>query len=55
MASAAKTTQADNFRRVAREIECDEDKGRFEAHLGKIASAKPPKDEKPPKKKRPGK
>ena len=40
--------QADDFKSVARRLGCDEDKGRFEAKLGKIAKAraetpKPPK------------
>ena len=30
---------ADDFVSVARRLECDEDKGRFEAKLGKIARA----------------
>jgi hypothetical protein len=32
---------ADDFLSVARRLECDEDKGRFEATIGKIAKAKP--------------
>ncbi len=31
----------DSFEAVARRLGCDEDKGRFEAKLGKIAKAKP--------------
>jgi hypothetical protein len=31
---------ADEFAAVARRLECDEDKGRFEKKLGKIAKAK---------------
>jgi len=31
----------DSFESVARRLECDEDKGRFEAKLGKLAKAKP--------------
>ena len=31
----------DDFLSVARRLECDEDKGRFEKKLGKIAKAKP--------------
>jgi hypothetical protein len=31
---------ADDFASVARRLECDEDKGRFEVKLGKIAKAK---------------
>jgi hypothetical protein len=35
----------DDFVSVARRLECDEDKGRFEEKLGKIAKAKlAPKD-----------
>ncbi len=34
-------SRADDFVSVARRLECDEDKGRFEAKLGKIAQAKP--------------
>jgi hypothetical protein len=33
--------KADDFISVARRLECDEDKGRFEAKLGKIAKARP--------------
>jgi hypothetical protein len=32
---------SDSFKAVAKGLECDEDKGRFEAKLGKIAKAKP--------------
>ena len=35
----------DDFESVARRLECDEDKARFEAKLGKIAKAKPTKGE----------
>lgn len=31
----------DDFRSVAKHLECDEDKGRFEAKLKKIAGSKP--------------
>lgn len=31
----------DDFESVAKRLECDEDKVRFEAKLGKIAKAKP--------------
>jgi hypothetical protein len=31
----------DDFESVAKRLECDEDKGRFETKLGKIAKAKP--------------
>jgi len=45
-------TEQTQFRRVieaARELECDDDKDRFERRLGKIARAKPrpPKNERP--------
>jgi len=32
----------DDFKSVARRLECDEDKARFEEKLGKIAKAKVP-------------
>lgn len=38
---AALNRQPDDFKSVARRIGADEDKGRFEAKLGKIAKAKP--------------
>ncbi|HRD27669.1 MAG TPA: hypothetical protein PLO65_05155 [Caulobacter sp.] len=38
------TTQADKFRDLARELECDEDEGAFEATVKKVAKA--PKPEK---------
>lgn len=31
----------DDFKSVAKRLECDEDKARFEKKLGKIAKAKP--------------
>lgn len=34
---------SDDFKSVARRLGCDEDKGRFEAKLGKIARAPAPK------------
>lgn len=34
-------TKADDFEAVAKRLECDEDKARFEAKLGKLAKAKP--------------
>jgi hypothetical protein len=39
----AKKTRSpdDDFLTVARRLECDEDKGRFEAKLGRVAKAKP--------------
>jgi hypothetical protein len=44
--SAKRRTQhppADDFKSAAGRLECDEDKGRFEKKLGKIAKAKPAK------------
>jgi hypothetical protein len=38
------STKPQDFKSVARRLECDEDMGRFEAKLGKIANAKPAKD-----------
>jgi hypothetical protein len=35
-----KTLKKDDFFSVARRLECDEDKARFEKKLGKIASVK---------------
>ena len=37
---AVRSTKPDDFKSVARRLECDEDKERFEAKLGKIAKAK---------------
>ena len=34
-------TASDDFKSVAKRLECDEDKGRFEAKLGQLAKAKP--------------
>jgi hypothetical protein len=34
-------SQLDRFREIARQIECDEDKERFEEKLRKIAKTKP--------------
>jgi hypothetical protein len=39
-------TSRDDFKSVAKRLECDEDKGRFEAKLGKLAKAKPKPAEK---------
>lgn len=36
-----KVKKHDDFKSVAKRLECDEDKARFEAKLGKIAKAKP--------------
>jgi hypothetical protein len=33
--------EPDNFKAVAKRLECDEDKGRFEAKIKKIAAVKP--------------
>lgn len=41
------STQADKFRDLARELECDEDEARFEEAVRKVAKAPPaPKDSK---------
>ena len=40
-------TQADKFRDLARELECDEDEDAFDERLKKLATA--PKDDKPPR------
>lgn len=47
--TAEKRKQIETFRKVARDLECDEDKEQFEKRLGKIARYKPP----PPKSKKP--
>jgi hypothetical protein len=39
--SAAPKSQRDRFIEAARELECDDDKERFEQRLKKIAKAKP--------------
>jgi hypothetical protein len=39
--SKARGHKPDDFATVARRLECDEDKERFEKKLGKIAKAKP--------------
>ncbi len=36
-------SQLEQFKSAACDLECDEDKGRFETRLGKIAAAKPAK------------
>ena len=45
MAQKSKTKRpaksADDFESVAKRLECDEDQGRFEKKLGKLARAKP--------------
>ena len=38
-----KTRVRDDFASVAKRLECDEDKGRFEAKLKKLAKVKPSK------------
>jgi hypothetical protein len=38
----AKRLWTDDFASVAKRLECDEDKTRFEEKLGKLAKAKPP-------------
>lgn len=37
-------SQADKFKKLARELECDEDEGRWDERLRKIASQKPAPD-----------
>ena len=41
------TNQFDRFKETARQLECDEDKERFEEKLKRIAKAKPPPKSKP--------
>lgn len=36
-----KNDQAEKFRRLARELECDEDEARWDERLKKVAKAKP--------------
>lgn len=38
--------QADKFRDLARELECDEDEARFEEKVRKVAMIDPPRDKK---------
>lgn len=40
--TADRKAQSQRFVEAARELECDEDKERFEEKLGRIARAKPP-------------
>lgn len=40
--------QADKFKRVARELGCDEDEAKFNAALRKIGKASPPKQDDAP-------
>jgi hypothetical protein len=47
-ASAAKT-QADKFRDLARELECDEDEGAFEETVKRVAKGGGPAEAEPPK------
>jgi hypothetical protein len=49
----ASKSQFDRFVETARELDCDEDKERFEKSLGKIAAFKPPKKAKTMKTKKP--
>ena len=41
--SPGKVAGKDSFEAVAKRLECDDDKARFEAKLGKIAKLKKPK------------
>ena len=40
-------TQVDEFKRVARELECDEDEARWDERLKKVVKGKPPEDKRP--------
>jgi len=40
-----KKTQLDKFKKLARELECDEDEARWDERLKKVAKAKPEKPE----------
>ena len=40
-ANAPSNKGGDDFEAVAKRLQCDEDKARFEAKLGKLAKAKP--------------
>jgi hypothetical protein len=46
--NSAKAAQADKFRDLARELECDEDEDAFKAKLRQIAKTPPQHREKPP-------
>jgi hypothetical protein len=46
MPNRKRAIKPDDFKSVARRLECDEDKERFEKALSKIAHAKPKKDAK---------
>lgn len=46
--------QSDKFRELARELETDESKERFDERLRKIVKSPPPKDGDKPKKDKPG-
>ncbi|MGW9232237.1 hypothetical protein ACWGPT_15365 [Pseudorhizobium sp. NPDC055634] len=39
-------SQVEKFKEAARQLETDDDEGRFNERLGKVAKAPPPKDEK---------
>jgi len=41
-------SQLDKFKEAARQLETDDDEGRFNERLGKVATASPPKEEKKP-------
>jgi hypothetical protein len=38
-----KQTQSDKFKEAARDLDCDEDEGRWDERLKKVAKAKPSK------------
>ena len=42
--------QADKFRDLARELECDDDEAAFDERLKKLATAKPPPKDDAPRK-----
>ncbi len=45
----AQLPQADKFRELARELECEEDEAAFKAKLRQVATTPPQHREKPPK------
>lgn len=46
MTNAKSESQSDKFKEAARELDCDEDEGRWERRLRKVAKSKS-EDEKP--------
>lgn len=45
MSKKTKTTQADKFKKLAHELECDEDEARWEEKLLKVVKQKPVKND----------